>query len=78
MRAVKRPLSSADEFAAREAAALVMRNVIAGDARDDALRDSCVPEVAPLGESDSLLLLRYTKDTAKARAYWERALREQP
>ena len=78
VRAVKRPLSSADEFAAREAAALVMRNVIAGDARDDALRDSCVPEVAPLGESDSLLLLRYTKDTAKARAYWERALREQP
>ena len=77
-RAVKRPLSSVDEFAAREAAALVMRNVIAGDSRDDVLRDSCIPEVAPLGDDGSLLLLRYTEDTARARAYWERALREQP
>ena len=77
-RAVKRPLSSVDEFAAREAAALVMRNVIAGDPRDDVLRDSCIPEIAPLGDDGSLLLLRYTEDTASARAYWERALREQP
>ncbi len=78
VRAVKRHLSSPDEFAAREAASLVMRNVIASDARDDALRDSCIAEVAPLGDSDSLLLLRYTKDTAAARAYWERALRDDP
>ena len=78
VRAVKRSLNSRDEFAAREAAALVMRNVIASDARDDALKDSCIPEVAPLGDSDSLLLLRYTKDTAAARAYWERAFRGDP
>ena len=71
-------MSSVDEFAAREAAALVMRNVIAGDPRDDVLRDSCIPEIAPLGDDGSLLLLRYTEDTASARAYWERALREQP
>jgi len=78
VRAVKRALSSHEEFAAREAAALVMRNVIASDARDDALKDSCIPEVAPLGGSDSLLLLRYTKDTTAARAYWERAFRGDP
>ena len=78
VRAVKRSLNSNHEFAAREAAALVMRNVIASDARDDALKDSCIPEVAPLGDADSLLLLRYTKDTTAARAYWERAFRGDP
>ena len=67
-----------DSGAQEEAAALVMRNVIAGDPSDEALKDSCIPELAPLGTSDTLLLLRYSKNTTAARAYWERALRSDP
>ena len=47
-------------------------------AGDEALKDSCIPELAPLGDSHTLLLLRYAKNTTAARAYWERALRADP
>jgi len=70
-RIVKRPVASRDDFAGREAAALVMRNVIAGDPSDVALLDACLPEFTPFSSTDSLLLLRSTQDMKTARAYWE-------
>ena len=45
---------------------------------ENAMKVYGAPEIAPLGDADSLLLLRYTKDTTAARAYWERAFRGDP
>jgi hypothetical protein len=75
---VKRSVESRDTFAAQEASALWFQKAIASDPSDDALRDSCIPEVKPIGSSHTLLLFHYTENTTEARAYWERALKQQP
>jgi hypothetical protein len=75
---VKRSVESRDSFAAHEASALWFQKAITSDPGDEELRDSCIPEVTPIGSSHTLLLFRYTENTTEARAYWERALKQQP
>ena len=59
-----------EQEAARQASAIMMRNVIASDPEDGALLEACLPELINREGQMNLLLLRGTEDSAAARAYW--------
>jgi len=69
-RIVSHEITSIEQDAARQAAANMMRNVIAGDPEDAALLEACLPELLRREKQATLLVLRATKDAAAARAYW--------
>jgi hypothetical protein len=71
VRAMNSSATSREDFAARQVAGSMMRNLIARDPSDAALLEACLPELVPFGTTGSLLLLRGTEDTVAARAYWE-------
>jgi len=66
-----------DERAVLINSARWFKNAVSKEPDDEALRDFCIPEVIPLSSTSTLLLFRYTEDTAEARAFWKRALGEQ-
>ena len=69
-RIVSDKITSIEQEAARQAAAIMMRNVIAGDSEDAALLGACLPELLRREKHATLLVLRATEDAAAARAYW--------
>jgi arabinofuranosyltransferase len=69
-RVVSNEITSIEQEAGRQAAAIMMRNVIASDPEDAALLGACLPELLRREKQATLLLLRATEDTVAARAYW--------
>jgi len=69
-RLIPNKVNSMEQEAARQASAIMMRNVIASDPEDGALLEACLPELINREGQMNLLLLRGTEDSAAASAYW--------